>query len=99
MSWYVVKLTSKQVENNQQSVIQDMFMQAFMSLAGPRDLAMFSQRAEDSASLNLYFTPELGKHPALIATLSAEPSEQPPVTAALLVGHQDALTRFRTGSL
>ena len=101
MSWYRVQLTAAQVSTDEHVRIQSRFEQFFTAMRPPpRDMAMFSDSFSDNDVLSLYFSPAtVEEAEVFIRLIGAQPCDRPPPDVALLVGHSDALQRFRQGQL
>ena len=95
MPWYKVCLSLDDVTGGLEFKIQDEFKAVFMASSGPRDAALFSGMLDDGG-IEMFFSPEasqIGK--TLIDKYQGKECEKPAVgKLALLIGHDDARSRF-----
>ena len=100
MPWYLVRLSSAQISAGEEIRMQNQFQNFFVAADTPRDMAMLSAQDAGDHPVHLYFSPATAVHAeAFLRLTRANACERPPITAALAVGHADALARFRKGEL
>jgi hypothetical protein len=90
MDWYRLTLNSAQVAAGKVQEYKEAFETAFTAARGPRIMALFRRDCDDGG-VDLYFTPESGKHAAeLLAGWGCVPCSTPPLLGLqLLVGHNE----------
>jgi len=96
MSWYRLTVTAAQVTNGEVQHYKETFEAAFAAARGPRTMALF-QKHNDEGGLDLFFTPESGKHAAeLLEQWGCTPCERPSLIGLdLVVGHNE-ITYYMT---
>ncbi|HBG06779.1 MAG: hypothetical protein A2075_23100 [Geobacteraceae bacterium GWC2_58_44] len=95
MNWYHLTVDGDQAAGKVQQY-KEAFEKAFAAARGPRTMALF-QRERDGGGVDLYFTPEAGRHAAqLLEEWGCTPCESPSLMGLqLLVGHNE-ITYYMT---
>jgi hypothetical protein len=96
MDWFRLTLSGEQVAAGKVQEYQEEFEKAFTAARGPRIMALF-RKDNDQGGVDLYFTPEAGKHAAeLLAGWGCVPCSAPALLGLhLLVGHHE-ITYYMT---
>lgn len=90
MDWYCLTLASDQVSTGKIAHFERDFKEAFTAARGPRTMALF-QKFRDEGGVDLFLTPECGKHAGeLLALWGCIPCQRPSLLGLqLLVGHNE----------
>ncbi len=94
MSWYKITLPFKQGGvGGMASALQSEFETAFIANCGPKDAAMFTNRAEDFETCVYYFSPAAAAIAGILIESYKGVKCSPPAMdkVSLLVGHTGAL--------
>lgn len=90
MRWHSVQLSSGELAQGRNELIQARFDRLYQALGAPPDVAMLSAHLNNA--LRLYFSPATAQHAeAFMRIINAEPCDPPPDNANLVVGDADAL--------
>lgn len=96
MDWYCLTLSAEEVAQGKMAQCREAFQAAFLAARGPRLMALF-RKDTDTGEVNLYATPEAGKHAAeLLDEWGCRRCGGPQLLGLeLLVGHNE-ITYYMT---
>lgn len=90
MQWHSVQLSSSELAQGRNELIQARFDRLYQALGTPPAVAMLSSHLPNA--LRLYFSPATAQYAeAFMRLIDARPCEPPPADASLVVGGADAL--------